>query len=420
MNIHSVREFNETEYDKVCMKKVYDIVEAHNLSITNNDNKQQDAKSLTSITTATSPASVNFLENKRDINSLPTHPPDVSTIQRKHNQDIKDEYYKHVNGFYNNYVASKAMWKAVLKGDTVPVGKKMETIEPTITSFLDTYTFFKEHEELLEGEIHPFKYDDHGVYDEFKKENVKDSLSNLFIINNCAEQYIEAIGLPLYDTEKVWGSRTCDQAARNLTEMLDGPERWPPRKIAYAMKALQNAALVSTPEPLVSTQLMPQIKSERMETLFGQARVQYALIGFTNIDTSEKDEDKYEVQSHHANYKSFMWLPSVSTDADHTKKTNLMLLQRFKTILHTALNDYIQHGNQEYTSTTKHYCSSDAMDVIQFFTGKDLNKKIRSAYETKSTETAEPTNSGTKKKAASLKRQRLLTSSTIVECSRLP
>jgi hypothetical protein len=186
MNIHSVREFNETEYDKVCMKKVYDIVEAHNLSTTNNDSKQQDAKSLTSITTATSPASVSFLENKRETNQLPTHPPDVNSIQRKHNQDIKDEYYKHVNGFYNNYVASKAMWKAVLKGDTVPVGKKMETIEPTIISFLDTYTFFKEHEELLETEIHPFKYDDHGVYDEFKKENVKDSMSNLFIINNCA------------------------------------------------------------------------------------------------------------------------------------------------------------------------------------------------------------------------------------------
>jgi hypothetical protein len=96
-------------------------------------------------------------------------------------------------------------------------------------------------------------------------------MPNLFIINECAENYVEAIGLPLYDTEKVWGSRTCDQAARNLTKMLDGPECWPPRKIAYAMKALQNAALVSTPEPLVSTQLMPQIKSERMEKTFGQA-----------------------------------------------------------------------------------------------------------------------------------------------------
>jgi hypothetical protein len=53
--------------------------------------------------------------------------------------------------------------------------------------------------------------------------------------------------------------------------MLDGPERWPPHKIAYAMKALQNAVLVSTPKPLVSTQLMPQVKSVRMEKTFGQA-----------------------------------------------------------------------------------------------------------------------------------------------------
>jgi hypothetical protein len=34
------------------------------------------------------------------------------------------------------------MWKAVLKGNTIPTGKKMETIEPTIISFLDTYAFF--------------------------------------------------------------------------------------------------------------------------------------------------------------------------------------------------------------------------------------------------------------------------------------
>jgi hypothetical protein len=77
---------------------------------------------------------------------------------------------------------------------------------------------------------------------------------------------------------------------------------------------------------LVSTQLMPQVKSVRMEKTFGQAWVQYALIGFTNIDISKKDKEKYEVQAHNENYKSFMWLPNVSTDANHMKKTNLMLL----------------------------------------------------------------------------------------------
>jgi hypothetical protein len=50
------------------------------------------------------------------------------------------------------------------------------------------------------------------------------------------------------------------------------------------------------------------------------------------------------------------------------------------------------------------------MDVIQFFTGKDLTKKIRNAYETESTEIAEPTNNSTKKKTNSLKRQRSLAS----------
>jgi hypothetical protein len=105
-----------------------------------------------------------------------------------------------------------------------------------------------------------------------------------------------------------------------------------------------------------------------------------------------------------------MWLPNVSTDTKHAKKTNLMLLSRLKTIIYNAFNDYIQHGDKEYTDDTKHYCSSDAMKVIQFFTRTELNKKIQSAYENEPSETAEPTNNSIKKKAASLKRQQSLTS----------
>jgi hypothetical protein len=192
--------------------------------------------------------------------------------------------------------------------------------------------------------------------------------------------------------------------------MLNGAEHWPPRKIAYAMKALQNAELVSTPEPLILTQLKPQTKSERMQKTFKQARVHYALIGITNIDTADTDETKYEVQTHNANYKSFMWLPNVSTDKEHTNKANLMLLPKLKSIIHSAFNDYILHGDKGYTDDTKHYCSSDAMKVIEFFTRAKLNKKIRSAYDNEPTETAEPMNNSTKKKAASLKRQQSLTS----------
>jgi hypothetical protein len=62
------------------MRKVYGLVKAHNVSTINNNNKQQDAKSLTSITTATSPESVAFLESKCETAPLPTHPPDVKSI----------------------------------------------------------------------------------------------------------------------------------------------------------------------------------------------------------------------------------------------------------------------------------------------------------------------------------------------------
>jgi hypothetical protein len=138
----------------------------------------------------------------------------------------------------------------------------METIEPTIVSFLDTYTFFKKHEDTLQTKIHPFNDGNHGVYNEFNLKTVKDSIVNLYLIRDCADRYVEEIGLPPDKQECKWNSRTSNQAARNVTEMLNGAEHWPPCKIAYAMKALQNAELVSTPEPLVLTQLKPQTKSE--------------------------------------------------------------------------------------------------------------------------------------------------------------
>jgi hypothetical protein len=109
----------------------------------NDNNKQQDARSLNSISTATSPESLSFLENKRNAGQHIDHPPDIASIQCKRNQEIKDEFYKHVNGFYDNYVGTKQMWNAVLIGGIVPTGEKMEMIEPTIVSFLDTYAFLR-------------------------------------------------------------------------------------------------------------------------------------------------------------------------------------------------------------------------------------------------------------------------------------
>jgi hypothetical protein len=126
MNIRVVEDFNEDEYGKVCMKNVYDLVQAHKLSLStmNDDNKQQDARSLNSISTATSPESLSFLENKRNAGQRIDHPPDIASIQCKRNQEIKDEFYKHVNGFYDNYVGTKQMWNAVLIGGIIPTGKK--------------------------------------------------------------------------------------------------------------------------------------------------------------------------------------------------------------------------------------------------------------------------------------------------------
>jgi hypothetical protein len=60
------------------------------------------------------------------------------------------------------------------------------------------------------------------------------------------------------------------------------------------MKALQNAALVSTPEPQVLTALTSQQKTKYMKN-FNNGRVVYAIIGVTNIDVKEEDGETYEV-----------------------------------------------------------------------------------------------------------------------------
>jgi hypothetical protein len=217
-------------------------------------------------------------------------------------------------------------------------------------------------------------------------------------------QYNADLGNPQVKQGCILTTRTTNQAARTLAEILDGNEHWPSRKIAYCMKALNSTMLVSTPEPQVLTELQLQLKSQQMDE-FGEGRVIYALIGVTNIVPKPNDNDKYEVMLSPANYKAFLWLPDYPKNNDMTKDhttKSMQLLQNKFNVIKTAFTNYITHGDKGPNEDANVICSRDAMEVIKYFTGKEVGVKVTSAYKVR--ETAPVTaNSQTKTQSASLK-----------------
>jgi hypothetical protein len=209
-------------------------------------------------------------------------------------------------------------------------------------------------------------------------ETVFTKLSELRFIGNRISSYIGKLNLPLTGQNPILSTRTSDQAARTLLELLDGDQHWPSRKIAYAMKALQNAALVSTPEPQVLTALTSQQKMKQMKN-FKNGRVIYAIIGVTNIDVKEEDGETYEVNLGPTAHKAFVWLANSSTDEQYTKDSFKMLNDKFAQIK-AAFASYEPSENEEPTQNTNVLCTTNAINAIEFFTGKTPGKKAVSAY----------------------------------------
>jgi hypothetical protein len=141
---------------------------------------------------------------------------------------------------------------------------------------------------------------------------------------------------------------------------------------------------------------------------FGEGRVIYALIGVTNIVPKPNDDDKYEVMRSPANHKAFLWLPEHPKNndviKDHTTKSMQLLQNKFKNIT-AAFSDYIAHGDRGPNHDTNVFCSRDALEVIQYFTGRVAGVKVTSAYKIGETALATPF-SNTKTRSSSSKKRR--------------
>jgi hypothetical protein len=62
-------------------------------------------------------------------------------------------------------------------------------------------------------------------------ETVFTELSELKFIGDRISDYIETLSLPLTGQNPILSTRTSDQAARTLLELLDGDQHWPPAKL---------------------------------------------------------------------------------------------------------------------------------------------------------------------------------------------
>jgi hypothetical protein len=74
-----------------------------------------------------------------------------------------------------------------------------------------------------------------------------------------------------------------------------------------------------------------------------------------------------------ANHKAFLWLPEHPKNnnviKDHTTKSMQLLQNKLKNIT-AALSDYIAHRDRGPNEDTNVFCSRDALEVIEYFTGK--------------------------------------------------
>jgi hypothetical protein len=78
-------------------------------------------------------------------------------------------------------------------------------------------------------------------------------------------------------------------------------------------------------------------------------------------------------------HKDFVWLANSSTDEQYTKDSFKMLNDKFAQIK-AAFTSYEPSEDKEPTQNTNVLCTTDAINAIEFFTGKTPGKKAVSAY----------------------------------------
>jgi hypothetical protein len=111
---------------------------------------------------------------------------------------------------------------------------------------------------------------------------------------------------------------------------------------------------------------------------FKNGQVIYAIIGVTNIDVKEEDGETYKVNLGPTAHKAFVWLANSLKDKQYTKDSFKMLNDKFAQIK-TAFASYEPSKNEEPTQNTNVLCTTNAINAIEFFTGKTPGKKTVSA-----------------------------------------
>jgi hypothetical protein len=367
ISLHRLEKIDETQFGNLCMNDVYAFVNERNES----DNLIQSEQGRIHTSVSFSPSTDNGRQSLR-------HPPTNEQIEYKTIQDIKDKYYTSINKVETEYTAVISIWNTIVPNAVTLSKEVKDLLEPTVKSFIETYEIFKQNINVLQHEVSPFKKTYYSLFDKYSMETVFTELSELKFIGNRISDYIKTLSLPLTGQNPILSTRTSDQAARTLLKLLDGDQHWPSRKIAYAMKALQNAALVSTPEPQVLTALTSQQKTKYMEN-FKNGRVIYAIIGVTNIDVKEEDGETYEVNLGPMAHKAFVWLANSSKDDQYTRDSFKMLNDKF-TQIKAAFASYEPSKNEEPTQNINVLCMTNAINIIEFFTGKTPGKKAVSTY----------------------------------------
>jgi hypothetical protein len=247
---------------------------------------------------------------------------------------IRNEFYKILNKMTKEYNGQDEIWNAVIQPGASNERMK-EDCNTTIKLFVEAYKIFKEpqNEQILQHLTHPFdgaSY--HKYYDELST-TATNEINLIRVVKSAIDKYINKLNAPTDPISMTHSSRTSNDSARNLTEMLDGPSHWPSRKLAHSMKAINESVFLSAPFYYYNHTLQPQTRAT-VESYFKtdkvEAQVVYALVGITNV-VYDSASEAYQITTSTNSHKTFVWIPKQeygSTAGSALQKNAASLLEK--------------------------------------------------------------------------------------------
>ena len=380
------------------MGKIADIVNKHKQDLLLAARNEQENNDQTN--SHLSSPSTSFLSNRS--NRLLDHPDDFNCNMGVI-LPIKNEFYEKLNALSDSFNNEQEIWDMV-NAQTPLSDEYLNMIDGTILCFIEAYKHFKENFEILKHETNPYKKTKYyTLYNKFTLQSVCQNPADVILIKSAISTYQQELTDYNGNSNVSLTARTSNTPARTLVEMLGGPKSWPSRKLAYAMKSLENLAYTCTPEPYYKL-MKAQEKVKALDN-FNNGQTCFLLVGFTNILPGKTDTDNCEVMSSTPMSKAFVWLPNHpfnSTATPETKKTGVNLLYNKLPHIKTALKEYADNIGTDNPPTTNNntMCSHDALKVIKYFTSKEPTRKVINAYEQAPSMSTTPNNCNSANKRA--------------------